>query len=57
MEEILEKGIVGFISMSRPFIREPFLVKRFKEGKTEVVFCVSGNKYLATVANNMSIRC
>ncbi len=57
MEEILEKGDVDFISMSRPFIREPFLVKRFKEGKGEVVSCVSCNKCLAAVANNMPVRC
>jgi 2,4-dienoyl-CoA reductase-like NADH-dependent reductase (Old Yellow Enzyme family) len=57
MEEILEKRYVDFISMSRPFIREPFLVKRFKEGKDEVVSCVSCNKCLAAVAKNMLVRC
>lgn len=57
MEEILEKGYVDFISMSRPFIREPFLVKRFKEGKVDVASCVSCNKCLAAVANNMPVRC
>ena len=31
MEEILEKGYADFISMSRPFIREPFLVKKFMD--------------------------
>jgi 2,4-dienoyl-CoA reductase-like NADH-dependent reductase (Old Yellow Enzyme family) len=57
MEEILEKGYVDFISMSRPFIREPFLVKKFKDGKTEAASCVSCNKCLAAVANNMPVRC
>jgi len=57
MEEILEKGSVDFISMSRPFIREPLLVKRFKEGKTEAASCVSCNKCLAAVANNRPVRC
>ncbi len=57
MEEILEKRYVDFISMSRPFIREPLLVKRFKEGKDEVVSCVSCNKCLAAVANNMPVQC
>jgi len=57
MEEILEKGDVDFISMSRPFIREPLLVKRFKEGKTETASCFSCNKCLAAVANNMPVRC
>jgi 2,4-dienoyl-CoA reductase-like NADH-dependent reductase (Old Yellow Enzyme family) len=57
MEEILEKGYADFISMSRPFIREPFLVKKFKEGKTRAASCVSCNKCLAAVANNMPVRC
>jgi 2,4-dienoyl-CoA reductase-like NADH-dependent reductase (Old Yellow Enzyme family) len=57
MEEILEKGDVDFISMSRPFIREPNLVKKFKEGKVDEASCVSCNKCLAAVANNMPVRC
>ena len=57
MEEILERGYADFISMCRPFIREPFLVRRIKEGKTSVVSCVSCNKCLAAGVNNMPIRC
>jgi len=57
MEETLEKGYADFISMSRPFIREPFLVKRIKEGKTDVVSCVSCNRCLAAAANDMPVRC
>jgi 2,4-dienoyl-CoA reductase-like NADH-dependent reductase (Old Yellow Enzyme family) len=57
MEEILEKGYADFISMSRPFIREPFLVRRIKEGKTSVATCVSCNRCTAAVQNNMPVRC
>jgi 2,4-dienoyl-CoA reductase-like NADH-dependent reductase (Old Yellow Enzyme family) len=57
MEEILEKGYADFISMSRPFIREPFLVRRIKEGKTSVVSCVSCNKCAAAVVAGMPLRC
>ena len=57
MEEILEKGYADFISMSRPFIREPSLVRRIKEGKTDVASCVSCNRCLAAVINNMPVRC
>ncbi len=32
-----------FISLSRPFIREPELIKKFKAGK-EMVDCISCNK-------------
>jgi 2,4-dienoyl-CoA reductase-like NADH-dependent reductase (Old Yellow Enzyme family) len=57
MEEILEKGYADFVSMSRPFIREPFLVRRIKEGKTSVASCVSCNKCMAAVVNGMPLRC
>jgi 2,4-dienoyl-CoA reductase-like NADH-dependent reductase (Old Yellow Enzyme family) len=57
MEEVLEKGEADLISMSRPFIREPFIVKKFKEGKVDAVSCVSCNKCLAAAANNIPVRC
>jgi 2,4-dienoyl-CoA reductase-like NADH-dependent reductase (Old Yellow Enzyme family) len=57
MAEVIEKGHADLISMSRPFIREPFIVKKFKEGKADAVSCVSCNKCLAAAANNMPVRC
>jgi 2,4-dienoyl-CoA reductase-like NADH-dependent reductase (Old Yellow Enzyme family) len=57
MEELLEKGHADFISMSRPFIREPRLVQRIKEGKTDRASCVSCNKCLGAVASRMPLRC
>ena len=57
MEDVLESGDADFISMSRPFIREPFIVKKIREGKTKQVSCVSCNKCLAAAANNKVVRC
>lgn len=57
MKETLEKQYADCISMSRPFIREPFIVKKIKEGKTEAVACVSCNRCLAAVANNIPVQC
>jgi len=57
MEEILEQGYADFISMSRPFIREPFLAKRLKEGKAEAASCVSCNKCLASITAGEALRC
>jgi len=37
MEDVLESGDADFISMSRPFIREPFIVKKIREGKAKQV--------------------
>lgn len=57
MEEILENGYADFISMSRPFVREPFLVKRIEAGKTDRASCASCNRCLAAIANKMPLRC
>lgn len=57
MEEVLEKRYADCISMSRPFIREPFLVKNIKEGQLLVAACVSCNRCLAAVPNNIPVKC
>ena len=57
MEEVLEKNYADFISMSRPFIREPFLVNKIKEGKMDKVSCVSCNRCLAAVLSNIPVYC
>jgi 2,4-dienoyl-CoA reductase-like NADH-dependent reductase (Old Yellow Enzyme family) len=57
MEEIIEKKYADFISMSRPFIREPFLVKNFKEGKQDKASCISCNRCVAAVPNDFPVRC
>ena len=57
MEKVLKDGIADFISMSRPFIREPNIVNRMREGKATAVSCVSCNKCFAAVANNMPVQC
>lgn len=57
MQEILEKQYADCISMSRPFIREPFIVKRIREGKAEAVACVSCNRCFAALPNNMPVQC
>jgi len=57
MEEILEKGDADLVSMSRPFIREPFLVKRLFEGRREEAGCVSCNRCLAAAATEKQVKC
>ncbi|NOY69755.1 MAG: NADH:flavin oxidoreductase [Deltaproteobacteria bacterium] len=57
MEDVLKKGYADLISMSRPFIREPFLAKRFFDGKQEEVGCVSCNKCLAAAATERKVKC
>ena len=43
--------------MSRPFIREPNIVDKIKEGKTDSVARVSCNKCFAAAANLMPVYC
>ena len=44
IEKILSDGTADMVSMSRPFIREPQLLKRWKEGDRKKVACVSCSK-------------
>ena len=46
MAGILERGDADFISMARPFIREPDLVRKLEAGRTGPVACVSCNMCL-----------
>jgi 2,4-dienoyl-CoA reductase-like NADH-dependent reductase (Old Yellow Enzyme family) len=42
-ERLVEEGIADYISMSRPFIREPGLINRWKSGDLSKAECVSDN--------------
>jgi 2,4-dienoyl-CoA reductase-like NADH-dependent reductase (Old Yellow Enzyme family) len=57
MEAVLEEGEADLISMSRPFLREPYLVKQIREGKTEVAACDSCNLCIAAQLCDMETRC
>jgi 2,4-dienoyl-CoA reductase-like NADH-dependent reductase (Old Yellow Enzyme family) len=57
MEEAVENGGTDCISMCRPFIREPYLVKHIKEGKTKTASCLSCNKCLAALVNDIPVKC
>jgi 2,4-dienoyl-CoA reductase-like NADH-dependent reductase (Old Yellow Enzyme family) len=43
-ERIVEEGRADLISMSRPLIRDPFLIKHFHEGAAARSACISCNK-------------
>jgi 2,4-dienoyl-CoA reductase-like NADH-dependent reductase (Old Yellow Enzyme family) len=52
-EEFVREGRVDIVSMSRPFIRDPELVRNFREGRLAVSECISCNKCM----NPRGIRC
>jgi len=57
MTDVILTGVSDFISMSRPFIMQPGIVKKIKEKKQVKVSCVSCNRCLAAVAANEPVRC
>lgn len=57
MEEALINGDIDFISMCRPFIREPTIVKRIKQGKSNSTTCKNCNRCLIAIGNDMPVRC
>jgi len=44
MERIIGEGKADLVSMSRSFIRDPFLVKRFRDGEIQKSECISCNR-------------
>jgi len=52
-EKIVADGRADLVSLSRPFIRDPFLVKHFREGLAAGSECISCNKCF----NPRGIRC
>jgi len=58
MEEIIETGIVDLISMCRPLIREPNLIKRWSKGDTRPADCIScGGCFNTDDKDRMFIAC
>lgn len=57
MERVLAEGTADFFSMSRPFVRQPNLAKRMREGKSSAASCISCNMCLAAVFTGHPVAC
>ena len=57
MADIIESVEADLLSMSRPFIREPDLVRRWKEGNLSKAACVSCNGCLKLLMQGKRVRC
>lgn len=57
MHELRAKGLADFISLSRPFVRQPTLVRRFAEGRSRAAACTSCNLCYAAVCHDLPLRC
>jgi 2,4-dienoyl-CoA reductase-like NADH-dependent reductase (Old Yellow Enzyme family) len=56
-ENLLEDGTADFISMCRPFIREPDLVNRWQSGDRRKAFCKSDNACFKPAMEGKGIYC
>jgi 2,4-dienoyl-CoA reductase-like NADH-dependent reductase (Old Yellow Enzyme family) len=56
-ERLVADGVADYISMSRPFIREPALINRWKAGDRGRALCVSDNLCFAPGMQGKGIYC
>jgi 2,4-dienoyl-CoA reductase-like NADH-dependent reductase (Old Yellow Enzyme family) len=57
INQILESGAADLVSMSRPLIREPNLVKRWHEGDGKKATCVSCNECFGAAMSPEGVYC
>lgn len=56
-ELLVETGVADYISMCRPFIREPNLINRWKSGDHRKAQCISDNQCFAPAMAGEGIYC
>jgi 2,4-dienoyl-CoA reductase-like NADH-dependent reductase (Old Yellow Enzyme family) len=56
-EELVAEGVCDFISMSRPLIREPDLVKRWQSGDRRKAACTSDNLCFGPARSGEGLYC
>jgi len=56
-EALVTEGLTDFVSLSRPFIREPGLVKRWKSGDRRKATCLSDNRCFGPPAKGQGFYC
>jgi 2,4-dienoyl-CoA reductase-like NADH-dependent reductase (Old Yellow Enzyme family) len=57
MEEIVQKKEADFISLCRPFIREPGIVNDWDNGSHQRAKCISCNKCLEAIRTGEALHC
>ena len=56
-EALVQNGVADYISMSRPLICEPSLIKRWRKGDRRASECVSDNACFAPASDGRGIYC
>jgi len=55
--DILSQGKADYIAMCRPFIREPHIINRWKNGDLERAKCISCNGCFETAIEGSGVSC
>jgi 2,4-dienoyl-CoA reductase-like NADH-dependent reductase (Old Yellow Enzyme family) len=55
--ELIEDDFADYISLSRPLIREPYLIRRWQSGDTRRATCISCNKCFAPAREGKGLYC
>jgi 2,4-dienoyl-CoA reductase-like NADH-dependent reductase (Old Yellow Enzyme family) len=56
-ERLVTEGMADYVAMSRPFIREPDLINRWKAGDLRRAACVSDNRCFGPAQKGQGIYC
>jgi 2,4-dienoyl-CoA reductase-like NADH-dependent reductase (Old Yellow Enzyme family) len=56
-EALVQNGTADYISMSRPLICEPWLIKRWQKGERRAAECVSDNACFAPASDGRGVYC
>jgi 2,4-dienoyl-CoA reductase-like NADH-dependent reductase (Old Yellow Enzyme family) len=56
-KELLDQGVADYISMSRPFIRDPDLINRWKTGDLLAAECISCNNCFEQIKQGKGVSC
>jgi 2,4-dienoyl-CoA reductase-like NADH-dependent reductase (Old Yellow Enzyme family) len=56
-ERMLEEHFADYVSMSRPFIREPMLIRRWESGDLRKATCISCNACLEAASSRQGLFC
>lgn len=56
-EEVVVSGLADYVALSRPFIREPSLVRRWASGDRTKAECISCNKCFSTLSMKEALHC
>ena len=56
-QQLVETGLADYISLSRPLIREPYLINRWKSGDTSKATCLSCNMCFDPIRAGEGVYC